>query len=283
MRGPFKEAGCSATPRRSLTHRALLDLGRRLEELEAYRAAHGTYNVPRAGEHAELGDWLDKLRETYAKRPDGHRIRCVVEHAPALHAYLMAWHATRLPRAACRAVPFWISACWAFDFMRAHARAPSQASSDMSEVAQARWLSRWASPTALDQLARRPFRKTVAEELSAIAHHLRSAPPSSPGMVLPPELALQFLQSYDTLAALASEEVQPCATGLTFQRAPCCPRSCPAAHGSGPAGPNGWRSQNANRERGAAATCFASWLAPGQAALSNRRPVIRWAQSRPLS
>lgn len=215
---PYDAAGCrsnGAEPcrrRRSLTHRALLDLGLRLEELERYRAAHGTYDVPRAGEHAELGDWLDKLRETYAKRPDGHRIRCVIEHAPALHAYLMAWHATRLPRAACRAVPFWISACWAYDFMRGRARAPSQASSDMSEVAQARWLSRWSSPAALAQLSARPFRKTVAEELSAIAYHLRSAPPFTPGMVLPPILAQQFLQTYDTLAALASEEVQPCVT-----------------------------------------------------------------------
>lgn len=199
--------------RRALSQRVMRDLTLRLEQLEAFRAVHGTYDVPRVGEHAELGDWLDKLRETFAARPDGHRIRCVTQEAPALHAYLMAWRATRPMRAPSRPVPFWISACWAFDFMRSHARAPTQASTDMVEVAHARWLSRWSNIDATTALARRPFRKTVACELTEIAARLRRGPSLTPGCV-PPDVARLFAQAYETLAALASEEVQPCPTSL---------------------------------------------------------------------
>lgn len=194
------------TPRRAMSRRMLEDAAYRLAQLEAYRLEHGSYDVPRDGEHGTLGDWLDKLRETFAKRPDGHRVRWVAQHAPSLYEHLQRWVATRHAQSQQRStnIPFWISACWCFDFMRTRLTAPSQASADPFEVSLARWLSRWSNASACTQLQRRPFRHSAGAELYAIAEHFRLS------LCAPDAAAAMFEAAHRTLTALADEE----ATGV---------------------------------------------------------------------
>lgn len=163
-----------AAKRRQLSRQTEAVLIMRLDQLRAYKLRTGSFDVPRTGEYAELGDWLDKLRETYVKAPDGYRIRYLREHAPDLLAYLANWAKTKVTKATVRNAPFWLSAAWVAEFMELKLNAPSQASIHPEEVAMAKWLSRWTSTDAIEKLRREPGAYEVAAELGELAQMLRS-------------------------------------------------------------------------------------------------------------
>lgn len=146
----------------------------RLQELRAYRDVHGSFEVPRTGEHESLGEWLDKLKETYSEAPDGYRIRYLSEHAQDVLAYLAEWDKNKRVRKAVRHAPFWVSAAWAAEFMALNLRAPSQASFHPDEVAMGKWLSRWTSVKGLASVSADRDAALVASELDRVAQALRS-------------------------------------------------------------------------------------------------------------
>ncbi len=115
-----------------------------LRDVQVFFAEHGNFNVPRTGRHAALGKWLSKLRETYLSGKDLDRVRLVEKLLPELHVCLLQWAALRRARRPVHA-PAWLQGAWAMDFMAERGRAPSQASSEPSEVATAKWVTRWAA------------------------------------------------------------------------------------------------------------------------------------------
>ena len=163
-----------AAKRRQLSKQTEEVLIMRLDQLRGYKLQFGSFDVPRIGQYSELGDWLDKLRETYVKAPDGYRIHYLREHAPDLLAYLSNWAKTKVTKATVRNAPFWLSASWVADFMEVKLNAPSQASIHPDEVAMAKWLSRWTSTDAIEKLRREPGAYEVAAELAELAQMLRS-------------------------------------------------------------------------------------------------------------
>ncbi len=176
-------ATSSATPqaqqakpatRRRLTRKTLAQLKTKVDELVAYKAKFATFDVPRDGPFASLGDWLDKLKETYAKRPDGYRIQWLSAHRPDVVRYLEAWKRDRVCKAPASNQPFWLTAAWALEFMGTHLEAPSQASAFPDEVALAKWLSRWTSDMAMQTFEARSGQAEVATSLDWMAQELRS-------------------------------------------------------------------------------------------------------------
>lgn len=160
--------------RRQLSKETERVLRARLDDLSAFKNLTGSYDVPRRGANAELGEWLDKLKETYVKAPDGYRISYLREHAPDLLSYLAKWCASKSTREPFRNAPFWLSAAWAADFMERELRAPSQASIHPDEVAIAKWLSRWTSREALAKLGAKSDAHKIACQLDEFAQDLRS-------------------------------------------------------------------------------------------------------------
>ena len=160
--------------RRQLSKKTETVLRARLDMLRAYRDRFGSFEVPRTGIYAELGDWLDKLRETYVKAPDGYRIRYLREHAIDVLGYLADWARRKVSRMTVRSAPFWLSASWVAEFMETKLNAPSQASIHPDEVAMAKWLSRWTSQASMDRLKRDASAYYVAQELDDLAQMLRS-------------------------------------------------------------------------------------------------------------
>lgn len=170
-------ATARAPKRRQLSAATVRELKERLAELRWYHAQHGNYEVSRHGEHWKLGEWLDKLKETYRRRPDGYRTQWVREHEPQLHRFLCSW-STAVPLSTGtygrRATPFWLSAAWTFQFMLERHRAPSQAVVDPVEVALSKWLSRWSCQAALERLRQKETRADIVKQLSSLAGMLRS-------------------------------------------------------------------------------------------------------------
>lgn len=160
--------------RRRLSRERTLALHVWLDTLRLYKTKKGSFDVPRDGPDAELGEWLDKLKETYIKAPDGYRISFLREHAPDVLAYLTAWAKERVARVPVRAAPFWMNAAWAAAFMEQRLNAPSQASLNPQEVALAKWLSRWTSSDALQRLSKTEQAVSAAMVLDDIAQRLRS-------------------------------------------------------------------------------------------------------------
>lgn len=157
--------------RRRLSKENESTLIRRLEELRRYKQEFGTFEVPRSGSDAELGDWLDKLRESYVKAPDGYRIKFLEEHGRDLLGYLEEWANQRVRRLVPRPAAFWMSAAWAAEFMEKNLRAPSQGAVCPEEVAIAKWLTRWNNDANVKKL--KPMEQGIAVDLDEMASQLR--------------------------------------------------------------------------------------------------------------
>lgn len=149
-------------------------LEKRVKELVAFEERTGSFDVPRSGDEAELGKWLDKLKESYAKRPNGGRADWLHRNAPKIHEHLVKWRATRVGRSGTRRVPFWLNAAWALEFMNRHGRVPSRMSEDGKERATAKWLQRWTSTRGLEEIHRDEDRHEVALELMRLGKGLKS-------------------------------------------------------------------------------------------------------------
>jgi len=160
--------------RRQLSQATEAELVKKLDELRLFRLEHGSFDIPRTGEHSELGEWLDKLKETYVKRPNGYRIRWLREHAKDVLKYLSDWSAAKVTKAGVRNVPFWLSAAWVCEFMSRKLAAPSQASIHPDEVALAKWLTRWTGTAAMQGLASKAHMSFIASTLDDVARDLRS-------------------------------------------------------------------------------------------------------------
>jgi Helicase associated domain len=165
------------TKRRRLSRETQRLLEENLDGLRAYKARHGTFDVPRTGENKALGEWLDKLKETFVEAPDGYRIRFLREQAPDVLIYLATWCASKSKRQPVKAAPFWLSAAWAAEFMAKELRAPSQASIQPDEVALAKWLTRWTSSKSLEKLGAASLSYGLACGLDEVAQGLRSRNP----------------------------------------------------------------------------------------------------------
>lgn len=164
----------SPLKRRQLSLSTEEELVKRLALLRAFKARFGSFDVPRSGDHADLGKWLDKLRQTYVKAPDGYRIDYLRKHALDVLAYLEDWSRTKVTKVVVRNAPFWLCAAWVAEFMEEKLCAPSQASTQPDEVALAKWLTRWTSAAALKKLKRKVDAYEVVAELSELAQMLRS-------------------------------------------------------------------------------------------------------------
>jgi len=165
------------TKRRQLSRATEQLLEDNLQLLRDYKARHGTFDVPRTGANKALGEWLDKLKETYVKAPDGYRIQFLREKAPDLLMHLANWCASKSARQPVRAAPFWLSAAWAAEFMATELRAPSQASIQPDEVALAKWLTRWTGSDSLERLGHGTLSYSVACGLDEVAQGLLSRNP----------------------------------------------------------------------------------------------------------
>lgn len=163
---PHSSGSAALQPRRPARRRVKeatrLDLERRIGELVKYQRAHGSFDVPRSGKHAGLGDWLDKLKETFCSRPDGSRIQWVREEAPEVFRYLSEWKAGKQPRKRAGRTPFWLMAAWAMDFMHEHRRAPWSRSANRNEVRLATWMRRWTKRHGLEMATQEHARYRVA-------------------------------------------------------------------------------------------------------------------------
>lgn len=268
---PVAESSVGGSPpRRDVSHETLSDLAQKVQELEDYRSVVGDYDVPRGPEHADLGEWLAKLRRTYVRCPDGQRVRWVSIHAPALHAHLVHWRTTSSTRPPVRNVPFWVSAGWAYEFMTINARAPAQSSTDPAEVVHAKWLTRWSDPFAVTQLAKHPLRQQVATALATVAARMRSASSNSAHLAHPPEIGALMLSAYEALAGLASQDATDCPDD-TIRVSPSLLRSVSAQ--GGPFWPT-WHDWRAHRPRQANQR-DPRWPNPGDADASHQRAASR--------
>lgn len=168
----------SSVKRRAMTQASRERLQAMVTSAVEFLTTHGHLRVERVGANYPLGDWVDKLKETYRARPGSAREQWLAAEAPALHAEINAWRLASSGKGArsARAVPaeFWKSAGQYFEVMYSTGMPPSQASEDRRVVALAKWLSRWMQPTSLYRLQTAPWRVEVIQELRRLTKSLRS-------------------------------------------------------------------------------------------------------------